>query len=89
MIRGHWRRILAACAPVGVGLLVASGVGSAQQDSSAGPRVRPGPNPPAEVKHDVSPPLRSIPPKPKHARKEHEDHGGVLRDTARGFERAA
>jgi hypothetical protein len=74
MFRGHWRRILAACIPVGVGLLVSSGVGSAQRDNSTAPRIKPAPNPPAEVKHDVSPPLRSIPPKPKHARKDHEEN---------------
>jgi uncharacterized membrane protein len=27
-----------------------------------------------EVKHDTSPPLRTIPPKPRHARKEHKEH---------------
>jgi len=71
-IRGHWRRILAVLIPLAVGLFVATGTGSARRGHEAGPPLTPKPG--VEVKHDTSPPLRTIPPKPGQGRKEHLEH---------------
>src|SRR5205823_5803248 len=68
-IRGHWRRILAVLIPLAVGLFVATGTGSARRGHEAGPPLTPKPG--VEVKHDTSPPLRTIPPKPGQGRKQH------------------
>ena len=69
---GRRRRALAALIPISIGLLVAAGIGSADRNRAARSFAKPQPNPPAEIKHDVSPPLRSLPSKPRsRVRKQH------------------
>jgi hypothetical protein len=70
MFRGQ-RRCLAVLVPIALGGLVAAGIGVAGKNTVAG---NPPVTPPALVKHDVSPPLKTIAPKPRHGHKDHMEH---------------
>src|SRR5713101_7178869 len=69
---------VAAAAGLGlIGLLTVAvvGAGSTSNGTTTSPGANPGPNPPAEIRHDVSPPLSTIPPKPpRGGRREHPEH---------------
>jgi hypothetical protein len=77
IIRGHWRRTLAVLVPIGLGLLVAAGIGTAREGGHAGATGKPEPrrskDPPKAIKHDESPPLRSLSSKPSKGRNDHQE----------------
>jgi hypothetical protein len=56
------------------GVLVAAGIGSAEHGGKSSHGSRPAPNPPNAIKHDTSPPLKTIASKPRQGKKEHDEH---------------
>jgi hypothetical protein len=75
IIRGHWRRTIAVVVPIALGLLVAAGIGTARQAGHARPSDKPrhSKDPPKAIKHDESPPLRSLASKPPKGRNDHQE----------------
>jgi hypothetical protein len=77
IIRGHWRRTLAALVPIAIGLLVAAGIGTARESGHAQGADKPKPrhsnDPPKAIKHDESPALRSLNSKPPKGRNDHQE----------------
>jgi hypothetical protein len=63
--------------PIVLGLLVAAGIGTARQgghaQQAAKPNPRPSNDPPKAIKHDESPPLRSLASKPPKGRNDHQE----------------
>jgi hypothetical protein len=61
--------------PLALGLLVAAGIGTARQGGSARPADKPrhSKDPPKAIKHDESPPLRSLASKPLKGRNDHQE----------------